>query len=161
MIKKQTKNNTTAPLGLEKPQNWMDSIISQSFMHYPDKEAWRKRLIFSLFEWLKDPDNIMIEDFCYEYKLPVATFYEWRTKYPDIKQASIEVKRFLGARRRKGAIQGRYNFAAAFRDMHCYDPNWGKEVDKYHADLKNDTEKNEGTKFVVVERYTPLENANE
>lgn len=153
-MKKPQSNK--GPSLLPKSGSWQDYLEDESFMAFPGKAEWRKRLIFTLFHWLKNGDHVEIEDFYFEYEIPRTTFYRWCNEYEDIKRAVTEVKIFLGSRRRTGAIKNKFNYVAAYRDMQCYDPDWYK-VDEYHNNLKIDVQKeakadliNQGIPFVVT-----------
>lgn len=154
MKPKKTTNITAAPLDIPKNGEWLDTLSENSFIVFPEKADWRKRLIYSLFEWLERSDGIILEDFLFEYKIPRGTFDKWRVKYPDLNEAVTQAKIFMGARRRKGTILNKFNYYSAYRDMHCYDPNWKKEVDEYHAALKanNESESTGNKEYVVIER---------
>lgn len=161
MSKKRTNPNKT-PETIAKNVSWMDLKKSEAYMNYPQKDDWRNRFIYTLFQWGEREDSLFIEDFCLAYKIPRRYIYRWSNAYEDIKEALEDIKIFIGSRRRKGALLNKFNYGAAYRDMHLYDPDWGPQVDKYHADLKiEDEKKNAGTKIVVVERYTPLEEVKE
>ena len=153
-------------MGIEqiaKTCRWLDSFTTDCWQQIPEKDGWQKRIIYSLFQWLENPENIMIEDFCYEHKIPVRTFRSWKTIYPQIGEAIIEAKIFIGARRRKGTMQFKYQYGSAYRDMHQYEPEW-KEVDQYHAALSaeainkaNDAANNKNPITVVINRNSENE----
>lgn len=158
MKRSKTPQSNIAITSLPKTGQWIDALCESAFMYYPEKSEWRKRIIHTLFEWLDTSDGIMIEDFCYEYKIPQRTLNKWRKKYPDLDEAVGDAKEFMGARRRKGAILNKFNYQAAYRDMHRYDPSWKSEVDEYHAQIKAQADKNakqddEKTKYIVDKMY--------
>lgn len=161
---KNGNNNTSAPLGITKNHHWMDLLYSgNAQMAFPEKEDWRKRFIYSLFEWFdKNPEAVVIEDFFHEYRIPRPTFQGWHEKYEDIKRAYAQVKVLIGARRRSGAIKGKFNYNAAYRDMHCYDSEW-KEINAYHAKLRDDPDnRSDGkTQFVVIKEIEYRDNPKE
>jgi hypothetical protein len=132
----KTSQSITPLRAITKNCQWADVICTESFMQFPESEGWRKRLIFTLFAWLENSDSLFIEDFCYEYKIPRRTLTFWKNKYEDIRNALEDVKIFIGARRRKGAMTFKLHYASAYRDMQCYDPEWKENVDEYHAQLK-------------------------
>lgn len=129
------KDPTTEIKTLSKPRTWHEAMERQSWLYFPDKDEWRKRLINTMYEWAQSDDALEITQFCFEWKMRRQLLYEWRDKYPDIKEAMNEIKLYLGIRRRNGALLKRFDKDMALRDMHCYDPEW-HEINKYHADLK-------------------------
>jgi hypothetical protein len=152
-MKAKNNNPSTPIIPIAKNSNWLDGLSEQSFIHHPSKSEWRERLIFTLFEWLDKSEGIMIEAFLYEYKIPRMTIDAWCNKHADLKSAFTQAKIFMGARRRKGAIHNKFNYAAAFRDMHCYDSSWHQNVDQYHAKLKADADQQaHGNKEYIYEK---------
>lgn len=152
-MKLKDTNHKTPLIGLSKNVLWDYNPSSQAFMLFPEKDAWRERLIYSLFEWFKNPRHLVIEGFLFEYGIQRRTFDRWQLKFQDIHDAVEDIKIFLGARRREGTMRGELQYGAAYRDMHCYDPQWGPQVDQYHAQLKSTEGKAEGSNEVyIVER---------
>lgn len=152
-MKKKDANNNTPLIGLSKNGLWNYNPSSQATMMFPEKDSWRERLIYSLHEWFKNPRHLVLEGFLYEYGIPRRTFDRWRNQFSDIGEAVEDIKIFLGARRREGAMRGELQYGAAYRDMHMYDPQWGPQVDEYHAKIKSTEGKAEGTNEVyIVER---------
>jgi hypothetical protein len=146
---KSYKNNKSTQI-LSNSQTWHKRISEEAFMLFPEKNSWRRRLIYTMFIWAEKEDSLELEQFCLQYKLSRKTLYEWREKHTDIKDAVDEVKLILGSRRRIGAMTKKYDSKTVFRDMHRYDPDW-IEINKYWADLKNgDTDTDGKPKVIVV-----------
>lgn len=143
--------------GLSKNPSLVHALYESSFLYFPEKAEWRKRLIYSMFEWAKHPDSLVLEYFCMEYGIIRETLYDWGRRYEDIKQGIEAVKIFIGARRRKGAIKNELNGIYAYKDMHLYDEEW-KAVNAYHAKLSADAKAQAaqefatktGTQYVVI-----------
>ncbi len=135
-VNKIAKTSTDS-LEITKRDEWCASITEEALAFAPEKGAWRKRLIYTLFKYYSDPDALLIEDFLWDYKITRDTFDAWCADNPDLKKAKEQIKIFIGAKRRKRAMLFDLQMQAAFRDMHCYDPEWGPKVDKHHAELKN------------------------
>lgn len=133
---------------LTKNTSWASAIYDSSFLYFPEKENWRKRLVHTLFEWVKRPDSLILEDFCMEYGIVRKTLYSWSQKYEDVGEALENAKIFIGARRRKGVIKNELNGAFAYRDMHVYDSEWEK-VNAYHAKLSADAKAQASQEFAV------------
>lgn len=152
-MKKNNSKDNTPLISLSKNGLWNYNPQSAVTMQFPEKDAWRDRLIFTLFEWFKNPRHLVMESFLYEYGIPRRTFDNWRQKYQDIRDAAEDVKIFLGARRREGVMRGELQYGAAYRDMHMLDSQWGPNVDEYHARLKSTEGKNEtGNEVYIVEK---------
>lgn len=136
IVKKKITKPITHFEYMANSRSWSESLKAESFMRFPDNAEWRQRFIDLLFKWVEDENELLIEDFCWKYKLSRNTLYEWRDKYEDIRQAVNEVKIKIGSRRRKGVMNFKLQQSATYRDMHMYDPEWGPSVDKYHTGLK-------------------------
>lgn len=149
MAKKIEKpsNNSTDIKPLTNTRSWSDFIQNEAYMQFPEKQDWRNRLIYTMYEWASKDDSLEITDFAIEMKMRRMTLYDWANKYPDIKAALDEVRLMLGSRRRKGALTRKYDKDMALRDMHCYDPEW-LAINKYHSDMKKEEEKQAHT-FII------------
>jgi hypothetical protein len=134
MLKKKSSTTIVEQKGISKNIHWAEAIYDTAGLYYPEKDDWRKRLVYSMFEWVKNPTSLMIEDFCFEYGICRRKLTFWKDKYPDVKAALEDIKIFIGARRRKGAILNQLNGQFAYRDMHMYDSEWS-QVNEYHAKL--------------------------
>lgn len=133
---------------LTKNVSWAESIYNESFLYFPEKADWRKRVVHTLFEWSKRPDTLLIEEFCMEYGILRRTLNRWAEKYDDIGEALENAKIFIGARRRRGAIRNELNGMFAYRDMHMYDKEWEK-VNAYHAKLSADAKAQAAQEFAA------------
>ena len=140
-------NNTTDIQPLTSVSTWTDFINNDAYMLFPSKQDWRQRLICTLLEWASKPDSLEITDFAMEMKLRRATLYEWADKYPDIKDALNHARLMIGSRRRKGAMMKKLDGSYAYRDMHCYDPEW-LAINKYHSEMKTEEAKQSHT-FII------------
>lgn len=150
MSKEKKDKGTKHYRPLSNSQSWHEHLSKEAFMFFPEKDDWRKRLIYTMFVWAEKEGSLELEQFCLQYRLSRKTLYEWREKYTDIKDAVDEVKLILGSRRRIGAMTKKYDGNIVFRDMHRYDPEW-VEVNKYWADLKKgDTDTDGKPKIIVV-----------
>lgn len=158
--KKKTLQPILSNDPLTKNISWAEAIYNAAFLYYPEKADWRKRLVHTLFEWVKKPDSIVLEDFYMEYGISRRRFNVWANQYEDIGDALENAKIFIGARRRRGAIRNELNGTFAYRDMHVYDSEWEK-VNAYHAKLSAEAKAQaaqafaaqEGTKFVVINQH--------
>lgn len=133
MTKMKTQQPITQEKGLTKHHSWNEG---DALLHNPGKEEWRKRLIYSLREWMAKEDIQELNQFCEEYKLSYQTLYEWRNRYEDVNKAVSEAMFILGSRRRIGALKKDYDKDMVRWDIHIYDPSY-KEIHAYHADLRN------------------------
>jgi hypothetical protein len=134
---------------LSNKRSWNDVIDREFLALSPGRDDWRERLIRTLYAWSERSTSLEILQFCMEYKIPRTTLFEWAEKYPDIKKAYESVKLNVACHRRVGTMNKKLDGAYAYKDMHKYDDLWGS-VDKYHADLKRDEEK-QPTTFVLTE----------
>lgn len=134
---------------INKPADWWAQVQNEEWQYFPEKLDWRNRLIYSMYRFFENPDALLLEEFCWEYKIHRDTLDKWARKYPDIKEAKDRVKIFIAMKRRKGVMKNELNAYAAFRDMHCYDPQWAA-VDNYHSDLKKEENSAIGIERIVL-----------
>lgn len=120
---------------LSNTRTWSDFINNDSFMEFPGKDDYNKRLAFTLMQWADKPESLEMIDFMTERKMSPRTMYEWIAKYPELKYAWDYAKLIVASRRRKGALKKIYSETVAFRDMHVLDPAW-LEINRYHAEQK-------------------------
>jgi hypothetical protein len=113
----------------------------------PTNQQWRKRLISTMYHFAEDPENLEIMQFVAKYKIQRSKLYRWADTYPDVKSAFEDMKLLIAGNRRVGTMKKGLDGQFAYRDMHCYDPEW-LEVNKYHADLKKDEERQSHT-FII------------
>jgi len=149
LVKPEIVNHSTVELGLRKNRTIDEILDEEQFMLFPDKETWRRRLCYSLYEWADREDSIEITQFCREYKLPRQTLYDYIHKYPDVKKVFDEIKLWLGSKKRIGALKRYYDKDVAFKDMYKYDPEW-LEIDRYNQSLKADSDQGQ-----VINVYLP------
>lgn len=139
-------HNTKLPNSLYN-RSWTDAIDDSVLSLYPSKDQWRQQFIGMFFQWAEKEDSLDIVQFSSSIKLRRCTLYDWANKYADVKEALDEVKLILAGRRRVGAMTRKYDKDAVYKDMHRYDPEW-LEVNRYHADLKKEEDK-QPTTFVI------------
>lgn len=148
---------------MSKTHTYVDLIDNEQFIFFPERDAWRKRVITSLDKWAEKEDSLEMQQFLAEYKIPKLTMVEWRKNYKDIVEAWDRAKDALGSRRRIGALKKVYDREVVFRDLHLYDPDWDA-VNRYHAALKKE-ETQEPTSFTIImnrpEVTKPIEGKNE
>lgn len=135
---KVKSNNPTIDSGLlTKTHTYTDLIDNEAFIFFPDKDNWRKRLIYTLEKWCEKEDSVELQQFYDEYKIPRQTMVVWRNKHADINKALDTAKLTMGSRRRIGALTRKFDREVVFRDMHVYDDEW-LAINKYNVDLKKD-----------------------
>ena len=152
MAKKTIKSNPQSnramePLSTERP--FYDYMSDNSMYHFPEKDDWRRRVCYSLYEWAMKETSLVMAQFNIEYKIKSTSLKEWRRKFPEIQEAYNEAKFIIGCRRQTGAMTNKLNGFYAYRDMHKYDPEW-EEVDQYHNDLKKDVTTSAMTNAAIV-----------
>lgn len=146
--KKATPQDSTDNRELSTARSYM-TMDKEAFLLYPEREEWRNRLIFTMEKWLERTECLEAQSFCYDYKIPYSTFNDWIHKYEDIGSAYTNLKMTLALRRRELSMRNKINGTWAYRDMHRLDPQWGPQVDKYHAEMKKE-EDQQPTKFVII-----------
>jgi len=132
---------------LSNSRSWIDFLDKETLSIYPGKDSWRKRLIHTMLTWAQDPTSLEVLQFCMKFKLPYGTLREWDSKYPDIHEAYTFMKLMIATHRRVGSMTKKLDGAYAYKDMHCYDPEW-HAVNKYHSDMKKEEEKQAHT-FII------------
>lgn len=141
-------NHSVESREIANSHSWHDAIDKEAFIFFPSKHQWREKLIYTMEKFAELDSTLTVLQFTHKYKIPYQTLVTWVNKYPDIKEAYTLMKSAMAMRRQVGAIENKLNMAAAYKDMHRYDPDWGKEVDQYHAALKKEEDKQAHT-FVV------------
>lgn len=132
---------------LSNSRTWIDFLDKETLNLYPGRDDWRQRLIYTMMRWAEKSTSLEILQFCMEYKIPRMTLYEWTEKYPDVKDAYINMKLALACHRRVGTMNKKLDGAYAYRDMHMYDKEWDS-VNKYHSDMRKEEEKQAHT-FII------------
>lgn len=125
----------------------MDFVKKESLLANPGRSEWRQRLINSMLIWAQSENALEIMQFCMEYKISYFSLREWVKKYPDLKEAYDYVKMMIACHRRTGSMLKRLDGNYAYKDMHMYDTEW-HAINKYHADLKKEEEKQAHT-FII------------
>jgi len=149
-----TKKNNQASTYLEeipKDCSYLERLEEISFLNYPGKEDWRKRLMHTM---LRSADDELIEtvvDFCHKYKIPRRTLLLWVEKYPELKEAYVIFKMLLANRDIKGAKRRLFDKDVVFKYLHRLDEEWD-DIDKRWAALKamDAPEEAKGIKVVYI-----------
>lgn len=145
--------HTSAALSLEsRSGSWVDALSESAFINFPERDAWRQRLIHTLLEWAEKEDSLEIMQFCIKHKLPFTTLNRWFHKYDDIKAAYNLASKMIACHRHVGSMTGKLTGGYAYRDIHMYDPDKWLAVNKYHADLKKETDSGKGNITVVYSK---------
>lgn len=140
----ETTNTTTQITPLTMNRTWVDYIKNDTFLFFPEKDEWRQRFIYTLLSWAEREDSLEVNEFIFLMKIRRALLFEWCEKYQDIKQAYDLAKLMIGTRRKKGALNRKFDKDVVRWDIHKYDPEW-LEINKYHSDMKKDEEKQSHT----------------
>lgn len=141
---KETNHNTNLKT-LSISDSALD-MMNAAHRLFPENNAWRERLCYTLMEAARDNEILEVINFCNKYGIPYQTLSNYVDKYDDIKQAYDYLKRNIATRRRTGALLGKYNVIAAYRDVHRYDPEWVGLM-KQMSDIK---ENNPAAASIVV-----------
>ena len=148
--KVKTTNDTTPIRELSNSGTWLDYMEPDADRFFPEKDSWRKKLIFTMHFWSSKPDSLEVIDFCDEYKISYDTLIKLTIRYEDIGSAYKDLKRRIGGRKRKSAAKNELNICV-FRDIHRYDPEWIPLM-KELEDIKKDSGENR-TQVVVLEGF--------
>jgi hypothetical protein len=149
--------HSTDKKGLSKVGNTWMTIKDAALCYFPERSAWRQRLIYSLEQWVNEKDEkgrlpLEVMQFCSTYKIPYQTFIRWCHDHEDIGQVYTNVKLTLASRRRVGAMFRDYDKDAVYKDLHRLDPEW-HEINMYHAALKDKERSDNEQKIVIIERF--------
>lgn len=147
MSKPKNTHSTVDNGLLAKNHTYTDLIDKEAFIFFPEKDNWRKRVIYTLEKWVEKEDSVELQQFYDEYKIPRMTFRDWRDKYEDIKSAYLKAKLTMGSRRRVGALTKKFDRDVVYKDIHVYDDDW-LVINKYNSDLKKE-ETHVPTTFVL------------
>lgn len=146
-VSSKSGNITIDTRELSNSRSWQDFLDKETLAIYCGKDEWRERLIHTMYKWSERPASLEVLQFCMEYKIPYMTLREWERKYPDIGEAYKNMKLNIACHRRLGSMNKKLDGAYAYKDMHCYDPEW-LAINKYHSEMKKDEEKQSHT-FVI------------
>ena len=149
MRTKKSNDTSTKILPLTKKTDWLSFIENDAILIEPGKDMYRKRLAITMLNWAEQETSIEIDDFAIEMRMDIDIFSEWSKKYPDFKRSYDQVKKIIGARRRKGALLRKFDKDVVHRDEHVYNPT-RHEVNVYHNNLKKDIQNDNTTKVIVL-----------
>lgn len=136
--KKIQNNLVIQPLS---KKSWSEIIADREtrYLSYNNYDkSYAERIELTLRLWVEEPDSLSIVQFCAEYKIDYDHLKTMTDKFDFLQQTLKDIKRVLGERRKMGALKKIYHADTAFRDIHLYDPDWAKDVDKYHDDRKKE-----------------------
>lgn len=160
----KASKNSTPPQELSKDCGWLEYMSQEAMRLFPDKESWRKRLIYSLYASLDEKDKkgrepIDTMQFCRTYKIPYNTLLYTAKKYEDVGKAYADFKLHLAANRRIGAAYKELDKDVIFKDQHRYDPEQ-HEINKYHAELQAQARKDAEQTGDVIINIPPMPTTN-
>jgi hypothetical protein len=153
-ITKKTRDITTGKGEIAKNDNLLGALHGEVLLHNIRSVEWRKRLCFTMHKYFaEDVTQIVFNDFCHAYGIPVQTYYNWIHDYPDdVGKVHKEVMQIIASRRQGQAMRFQLADGPSYRDMHRYDMHWAKEVDTYKAQLKSiETAVATGIELVALE----------
>lgn len=120
---------------------------------YGKKRSWYSNTSSDLKQWSLRPDAYEIEQFLTDRDIPERRYYEAVEQNDEMKEAHIFAKTRIGLNRQKIAIEKNLgiNSAVAFT-LPRYLKSWRDELE-WRSKLKNEEDKNSGTKIVVIEKF--------
>lgn len=122
--------------GLAKSENVLDWIDNTRLVNYfPERDSWRQRLKYTMFEWVETADALTEIDFCIHQRINRATFRRWIDAHQDLKEAWEQVKLIMANKKIRGALKKEYDKEVVFKDLYKYDSEWD-EIDKRNAALR-------------------------
>ena len=133
-----TKINTQTSTFLNeipKDCSYLERLEEISFLNYPAKADWRKRLLHTMLRSADDEAIETVVDFCHKYKIPRRTLYMWLDMYPDLNEGFVIFKMLLANKDIKGAKKRIYDKDVVFKYLHKLDEEWN-DIDKRWALLK-------------------------
>ncbi len=125
---------------------------------FPERDSWRKRLIYTMHFWSFKLDSLEWQQFYDEYKVTYDSMQKMRLRFEDVAAAFLECSRRIAARKRIGSAYNKLNITV-FKDMHRYDPEW-LPLMKQSEDIKKDSGQNT-RQVVVIEKFSSDSNDNE
>ena len=138
----------------EDVNHWHAFLDPDSHRFYPGSDEIRKRLIYTLLEWAKDPENIETGQFLAQHYIPHRTMYDWIDKYPDVKQAWKDARMMIASHRRVGSMKRKLDPKSCYRDLYRYDPS-ENEVDERQLRLHKNIDEDKGAVTINVYDKTP------
>jgi hypothetical protein len=140
--KRKKVNRSTDYLQLSPFSDFIDFDRQNALIHFPSKDQWRERLCYAMREYPNRDDALTVMGFSRYIKIHHDTILDWVSKYDDVREAYKYMKMAIADNRQVGTMTKKLNGEYAYRDMFTLMPGW-KDVDRYHADLKKDTEQKE------------------
>lgn len=111
-----------------------------------------------IMEWAQLDTSLRMVDYTDSRGYTPEVYYDWVSKYPEIKIAHEFALRRIGSRREQGAMTRQFSEGTIHRTLGYYDQIFASETYKL-AKLKEDTASNE-TKLVVIERFPEQHTSN-
>lgn len=152
-MKKKASKPITSTEELSKDCTYLDALYNPSFIFFPGKEEWRKRIIFALRTWSKQEKSYVFQKFLDRYNIPKRTWLFWVKEHDDIAKAYEDAKIALAANRQDSGMNYEINWTAAVYDMHRLDPEWEEQVDNYKANKKKQETEANTSVTVIMESY--------
>lgn len=121
---------------------YMDEYFSmKSFKNEPVTFNWLLRAAKSIKEYADKDDTYRISDWHDINGMTERDYYKFVAKYDIFKEAHEYLKRRIASRKDKGALMGKYNVIAAYKNMDQY-CNVTKASLEFQANLRNQEQGN-------------------
>lgn len=155
--KAKTGNTTTKPKKLPKVQaKYKENYhctLSWREIPYPKERIIELAKNFHRFSYdlvfkTDNPDPCTVHFWRAKVGLPRGTYDRWYAKYPEFKSIIEEGKEMLGYIRERGMLKKELAERSTMYTMHHYSPDW-VSFNKYHADLRNDDDKNSNIEVFI------------
>jgi hypothetical protein len=122
---------------------------------YDQDARHRMRLANTMLKWRFKKHAETVTDFCDEYNIDRDHIYYLARTYEDFRRYFTIFKRTLANKDLKGAKHRQFDKDVVMKYIHLLDDDW-KEINKYHADLKN-TEASISDKIFIEIPHTTVE----
>lgn len=119
------------------------------WFQYGQTEMGAKCLAEDMMRWAKEEEAFSIPEYLMENNIPHQRYYEWKAKFPFLKEAHEFAKMCIGIRRERGIIKGDYNAAAVIPVMSYYSKEW-KEMDVWRSELRKKEDAHHGPAQLTI-----------
>ena len=140
---------TILPEEIHKYSNWLEAEEAETFFNHSRDRKWVDKLIYTMDKWVRKETSETVQDFCNEYCFDPSRLKELRDKDERFAKYYIVFKKILANKDIKGVKHKIYDREMVMKYLHTLDADY-LEINKYHADLKNEEAKNSGTVYVEV-----------
>jgi len=129
---------------------WIDYMCIYTGSLKPMNAVGIDRLADDIVDWARnDVDALILSEFYLSKGIHGRTWYDWCKRFPRLQMAHDCAKQWLGIRREKGALKGKYSLPMVMYTMPFYDKQWEDETVR-RAALKDVNSESKSSVTVIM-----------